>query len=100
MRRVVGVVGAVIMAAELWLLFKSRREVSLPAIVWALGIMFLAFTSEYVPPNPRMVITAFPMLMLLARWVQGRWWTVIVWVNGIAFVGLSLLTFYAHVLRP
>ena len=97
---VIGLVGAVIMAAELVLLWRSRRAVSVPAIVWTLGITFFAVTSEYVPPNPRMVITAFPMLMLVARWVKGRWWTVIVWVNGIAFVGLSLLTFYAHVLRP
>ena len=97
---VIGVVGAVIMAAELVLLWRSRREVSLPAIVWTLGITFLAVTSSNVPPNPRMLITAFPMLMLVARWAHGRGWTIIMWVNGAAFIGLSLLTFTGHTLRP
>jgi hypothetical protein len=97
---VIGFVGAIMMIVELWLLWKSRREVSLPAIMWTLGITFFAFTSQYVPPNPRMVITAFPMLMLIGRWVQGKWFGFIVGVNVIALAGLSLLTFYAHVLRP
>jgi hypothetical protein len=97
---VFGVVGAVIMAAELYLLWKSRREVPLPAITWTLAITFLAFTSEYVPPLPRMMITAFPQLMLVGRWVQGKWFAVIVFVNCIALAGLSLLTFYGHALRP
>lgn len=95
-----GLVGAVMMLAELWLLWRSRREVSLPAIVWTLGITFFAFTSEYVPPNPRMVITAFPMLMVIARWVRGGWFAFIVFINAIALAVLSLLTFYGHMLRP
>ena len=97
---VIGVVGAVIMIAELVLLFRSRREVPLPAIVWTLAITFLAFTSEYVPPLPRMMITAFPQLILVARWVHGRWFTAIICFNTIALAGLSLLTFYGHILRP
>lgn len=96
----IGLVGAVMMLAELWLLWRSRHEVSLPAIVWSLGITFFAFTSEYVPPNPRMVITAFPMLMVIARWVQGGWFAFIVFINAIALAVLSLLTFYGHMLRP
>ena len=88
------------MLVELWLLYRSRREVSLPAAVWSLGIMFLAFTSENVPPNPRLVITAFPMLMCIGRWARGPRFAVIVWTFGIALAGLSLLTFTAHILRP
>jgi hypothetical protein len=97
---VVGTVGAALMICELWLLWRSRRELSLPAIVWSLGITYLAFTSQYVPPNPRLMITAFPMLVLLARWVRPRRFPILVCVNVILLVGLSLLTFYAHVLRP
>ena len=97
---VVGTLGAVLMIYELWLLWRSRRELSMPAIVWTLGITYFAFTSQYVPPNPRLVVTAFPMLVLLARWIRPRRFPVLVCVNVILFVGLSLLTFYAHVLRP
>lgn len=100
MNYVVGFVGALLMLWELYLLFKYRREVSLPAAVWTLGITYFAFTSEYVPPNPRMVITAFPMLMLIARRVRGKWFGTVISINFSLFVVLSLLTFYEHVMRP
>jgi hypothetical protein len=95
-----GFVGAILMAYELWLLWRYRRELSLPAISWTLIITFLAFTSEYVPPNPRMQITAFPMLVLIARRVRSQRFAPILWINGLLLVGLGLLTFYKHVLRP
>ena len=96
---VVGFLGALLMLWELVLLWKYRREVSLPAVVWTLGVTFFAATSEYVPPNPRLVITAFPMLMLLARRLT-KWFGVVLSINFILFALLSLLTFYEHVLRP
>ena len=97
---VLGTVGALLMLWLLWLLWRSRREVSLPAIVWTLGTTFFMATSEYVPPNPRLLITAFPMLILLARWARPRRFAVLVATNAVFLVGLSLLTFYHHILRP
>jgi hypothetical protein len=90
---VVGLVGAVLLLVMLVLLFLSRREVSIEAIVWTLGISFFAFTSEYVPPNPRLVFTAFPAVMVVARYAKGRWFTLIAWTSAVLFIGLSLLTF-------
>jgi len=95
-----GFVGAILMAYELWLLWRYRRELSLPAIAWTLIITFLAFTSEYVPPNPRMQITAFPMLVLIARRVRSQRFAPILYLNAVLLVGMGLLTFYQHVLRP
>ena len=43
---------------------------------------FLAITSEYVPPNPRMLITAFPAIMVVARYARGRLWTLLIWANA------------------
>ena len=95
-----GFIGAILMAYELWLLWRYRRELTLPAISWTLIITFLAFTSEYVPPNPRMQITAFPMLVLLARRVRGQWFAPLLFLNSFLLVGMGLLTFYENVLRP
>jgi hypothetical protein len=95
-----GFIGAILMGYELWLLWRYRRELSLPAIGWTLIITFLAFTSEYVPPNPRMQITAFPMLVLLARRVRGQRFAPILYINAFLLIGMGLLTFYQHVLRP
>jgi hypothetical protein len=97
---VVGLIGAVILVGELYLLWRSRRQVSVVAIVWTLGITFFAFTSEYVPPNPRMLITAFPALMVVGRYLEGKWFAVLVFVNVWLLAGLSLLTFWSTTLRP
>ncbi len=96
----VGLIGAVILTILLVLLWRARREVSPPAIGWSLAIAFFAYTSSMVPPNPRMLITAFPALICLARFVRGRWFTVIAWINGGLLIGLSLLTFFGLTLRP
>jgi hypothetical protein len=98
---VFGEIGAGIMAIELVLLWVYRREVSVPAIVWTLAIIFLAVTSQYTPPNPRMVITAFPGLCLFGRYVQGRRsFGVLIAVNVVLLVVLSLMTFVGHGMRP
>ena len=98
---VFGEIGAVIMAIELVLLFVYRREISVPAIVWTIAIIFLAVTSQYTPPNPRMVITAFPGLCLFGRYIQGRWsYSILIVVNVALLVVLSLMTFVGHGMRP
>jgi Mannosyltransferase (PIG-V) len=97
---VVGLVGAVVLIVLLVLVLRNWREMSIEAIVWTLGISWLAMTSEYTPPNPRLLITAFPAVMVLARYVHGKWWTALLWFNGVALVGLSALTFVGTTLRP
>lgn len=97
---VVGLVGAVLLAVMLVLLYRQRRRVSVEAIVWTLGITFLMVTSSNVPPNPRLLITAFPLLMVVAYYVRGKWFRVLLGVNAILFVGLSALTFVGLTLRP
>ena len=54
------------------LLFRRPGECRSPAMIWTLGIAFLAFTSEYVPPNPRLLITALPAVIVYARYIKGR----------------------------
>jgi Gpi18-like mannosyltransferase len=97
---IIGLIGGVTLALWLGLVYLSRREISPEAILWTLAIAFLAYTSSNVPPLPRMLITAFPALMAVARYARGRWFRVIVWGNGILLAGLSLLTFYGFTLRP
>ena len=97
---VVGLIGAAVLIVMLVLVIRNFREMSAEAIVWTLGISWLALTSEYTPPMPRLVITAFPAVIVLARYVHGKWWTGLLWVNGILLVGLSALTFVGTTLRP
>jgi hypothetical protein len=98
---VCGEIGAVILVVELILLWRARRDISFPAIVWTVAITFLAMTSEFTPPNPRMLITAFPGLCLLGRYVKGRWsFAFMIALNIALLIVLSLLTFVGHAMRP
>ena len=97
---VVGLVGAILLLVMLVLMFKARRRMGIEPIVWTLGISFLALTSEYVPPNPRMLITAFPAIMVVGHYARGRWFTALAWANGVLLIVLSVLTFYGMTLRP
>ena len=97
---VVGLAGAIVLIVLLVLVIRNWREISVEAIVWTLGISWLAMTSEYTPPNPRLLITAFPAVIVLARYVHGKWWTALLCVNGVMLAGLSALTFVGTTLRP
>ena len=94
---VVGLVGALLLVAGIVLLLRRPRTVSIEALIWTAGIAFLALTSEFVPPNPRLLITAFPVVLVFARFVRGRWLLI---ANGALLVGTSYLTYYGHTLRP
>lgn len=97
---VVGLAGALILIAMLILIARNRREMSVEAIVYTLGIAWLGLTSEYVPPMPRLLITAFPAVIVVARYVRGRPFTALLWINGVLLAGLSALTFVGTTLRP
>jgi hypothetical protein len=68
--------------------------------VWTFGISLIAVTSEYVWPNPRLLITAFPALLVLARYLRGRGFALLACANVVLLVGLSYLTFVHVTLRP
>jgi hypothetical protein len=98
---VVGVAGGVALIATLVLMFRSRREISTEAIVWTLGISFLALTSAYpLTANPRLLITAFPALLVVGYYVRGRAWSVLALASGLSLAVLSALTFVGTTLRP
>lgn len=96
----VGIAGAILLIVGLWLLLASERRISLPAAVWTLGIALIAVTSEYVPPNPRLLITAFPAVLVFAYRLRGASWKWFLAANSVALVGLSALTFVGVTLRP
>jgi hypothetical protein len=68
--------------------------------VWTLGISFIAVTSEWVPPNPRLLITAFPAVIVLARYFEGRRFQWLLAFNTFLLISMSALTFVNVTLRP
>jgi hypothetical protein len=97
---VAGLVGAILLLVLLALMLRIRRTISVEAIVWTLGISFLMVTSEYVPPNPRLLITAFPAVIVPAYYLRGRAFGWLAAASGVLLAGLSALTFVGATLRP
>lgn len=95
-----GLVGAAFLAWALVLLWRNRRRIPAPAIWWTLGITFLTITSENVPPNPRMLICAFPALMVVAYEMRGRNFTRLIAVTTVLLFAMSFVSFVGTGLRP
>jgi hypothetical protein len=97
---VIGLIGAVVLVGGLTLLLRKPRQVSPEALTWTLAISFLAVTSEYVPPNPRLLITAFPVICVFAHRLRGRGYVALIATNAVLLVGLSAITYVGVTLRP
>jgi hypothetical protein len=96
----VGLIGAVVLVVLLVLMARIRHTIWLEAWIWTLGISFIAVTSEWVPPNPRLLITAFPVVLVPAYYLKGRGLSWLLLANGALLVGMSWLTFVSVTLRP
>ena len=96
----VGLMGAAILLTGVVLLLARPNAIPVEAMVWTLTIGFLAITSEFVPPNPRLLITAFPAVLVFAHRFKGRTGTALMVTNALLLAGMSYLTFVSHTLRP
>jgi hypothetical protein len=96
----VGLVGAAILVVLLVLMLRIRGTISLEAWVWTLGISFIAVTSEWVPPNPRLLITAFPAVIVPAYYLKRKGFGWLLVGNGVLLVVMSAVTFVGVTLRP
>lgn len=97
---VVGLAGAAFLVVGLRFLWRDRYSIPIEVWVFVGAMTVLMVTSAHVPPNPRMLITAFPVVLVFAKWLKGRTWTRFVWATAGSLVVLSILTYVGSVLRP
>jgi len=95
-----GLLGAVFLVVAVVLLVRMRPRISVPALVWTFAIAFLVITSENVPPNPRMLITAFPLVLVVAYRLKGRAFSWLIGGGTVLLVVMSAVTFVGVALRP
>lgn len=93
-------VGAVVLVWGLVLLLRRPRLASLEAVTWATLVGALAAFSEHVGPNARVLITAFPVVVVFAYRVRGRAYGWLLALNATLLVLMSALTFTGHSLTP
>jgi hypothetical protein len=96
----VALVGSVFLGFGLYFLWKERHSLPLEVIVFTVFISIVMVTSLHVPPNPRLLITGFPVVVVYAKVLSDRGWRLNLWLNWIALVGLSTITYVGRLLRP
>jgi hypothetical protein len=97
---IAGLVGAAFLFFALYLVVKTRPRIPAPALAWTFGIAFLAVTSENVPPNPRLLITAFPAVLVVAYHFKGKAFTKLMALSVIALLVMSTGSYIGTALRP
>jgi hypothetical protein len=100
LNHVVAVLGCIYLLVGLWWLWRERRGVTLPAIVWTLCVAFLALTSTHTPPNPRMLVLAFPVVIVVGARFSGRAFRWAMALDIALTLVMSYFTFYGIWLRP
>jgi hypothetical protein len=95
-----GLFGAAFIVWAIVLLFRTRPRVPAGAIVYTLGIAALSFTSAQTQPNPRMLICAFPALLVVAYRLKGRAFRRLIIASTVLLVAMSLVTYVGVGLRP
>jgi hypothetical protein len=82
--------GALFCIVALVLLWKAKG----PALffVYSLVVVFIAASSKIVGLRPRLVETAFPLVLVFGYWLKGTLYTVVLACSGVALGGLLLLS--------
>jgi hypothetical protein len=95
-----GLLGTVVLLAGVILLFKRPARISAEAMAFTLTIGLLAVVSETLSPNPRILITAFPVVLVFAYRCQHRSYRWLMGATGLLLVVMSALTYGGHSLTP
>ncbi len=96
-----GLAGAAVLVVLLTLLFRKRRSLSLEALTWTVGVALISVCTERVPPNSRMLITAFPAVLVVGTYVSGRRLWLLQSVNVLLLLATAWFTFiFPRVLPP
>jgi Gpi18-like mannosyltransferase len=97
---VMGEIGTIVLIFSLIYCWRYRREIGPAALAFALGIAVLCVTSQFVPPNPRLLLSGFPLIVVFARRLSGRPFALFLSVNVVLLIACSMLTYVGIALRP
>jgi Mannosyltransferase (PIG-V) len=97
---VAGLLGAVVLLIGVVLLFKRPARISAEAMAFTLSIGLLAVLSETLSPNARILITAFPAVLVFAYYCRHRRYHWLMGATGVLLVVMSVLTYGGHSLTP
>jgi Gpi18-like mannosyltransferase len=97
---VAGLLGAVVLLIGVVLLFKRPARISAEAMAFTLSIGLLAVISETLSPNARILITAFPVVLVFAYYCKHRRYHWLMAGTCVLLVVMSVLTYGGRSLTP
>jgi Mannosyltransferase (PIG-V) len=93
-----GLAGAVFLIVSIVMLVRLRRELSPGVLVYTVGIAAVTLWSVLTPPNARMVLIAFPAVLVWGHRLAGRRFAAFVTVEVLVLLCTSALTYSGHML--
>jgi hypothetical protein len=95
-----GLLGALILVAGVVLLFKRPTRISAEAIAFTISVGVLAVVSENMSPNARLLITAFPAVLVFAYRCGRRRYVWLIAATTVLLCVMSALTYGGRSLTP
>jgi hypothetical protein len=82
------------------ILWRHRERVPVTALIWTGCVAFLTLTSSGTPPNPRMLVVMFPVVMAVGAQLPERLYKRAMIINIVATLVMSYFTYVGMWLRP
>jgi Mannosyltransferase (PIG-V) len=93
-----GVLGAIFLVVSIVVLVRLRRELSTGTLVYTVGLAAVTLWSVLTPPNARMLLVAFPAVIIWGRRLSGRARAAFITVEVLVLIFTSALTFSGRML--
>jgi Mannosyltransferase (PIG-V) len=93
-----GFLGAIFLVVSIIMLVRLRRELSTGTLAWTIGLAAVTLWSVLTPPNARMLLVAFPAVIVWGRRLHGWALGAFITVEVLALIFTSALTFSGRML--
>jgi hypothetical protein len=97
---ILALLGTAFLLYGLWRLWQVRRTIPILVWVWIVVTSLLTLTSAKTPPNPRLLICTFPVVLAVGARFSGRAQKWLMAANISSLLVLSWFTFVGAWLRP
>jgi len=97
---VLALLGTAFLLYGFWRLWKVRQTIPIPVWVWTIFAALLALTSAKTPPNPRLLICMFPVVLIVGSQPSGRAQRWLLAADIACLLVMSWFTYVGIWLRP
>ena len=97
---ILALLGTAFLIYAFWRMWKARHTIPIPVWVWTIVVALLALTSAKTPPNPRLLICAFPLVLIVGAEQKGRAQRWLLVADIACLLVMSWFTYVGIWLRP